>query len=216
MSPPRPRSAPAKHAVIVAHPNVESFTMSVARAYCEAVEANGQVATLRDLYRSGFDPVLKSADRTTGDGFVPAEDVAAELDQLAGASIFVLVYPVWFGAPPAMIKGYVERVFGAGFAEPLSGVHLRRPTHPLLGGRRLLSFTSSGSTRLWLEEQGAWTSLQTLFDGYLARTFWMQSPEHVHFESIVEGIDPALVRAHLRDVAGEADRICRAVARTRA
>ncbi len=59
-------------------------------------------------------------------------------------------------------------------------------------------------------------AITDFFDGYLARTFWMQSPEHVHFESIVEGIDPALVRAHLRDVAGEADRICRAVARTRA
>ena len=89
----------AKHAVIVAHPDADSFTMAVARAYSETVAARGQVAVLRDLYRLGFDPVLKAAERPTGGAFTPAPDVAAELEELRGADIFVLVYPIWFGAP---------------------------------------------------------------------------------------------------------------------
>lgn len=213
MSPAHPQEKGIKHAVIVAHPDTGSFTMSVAQAYREAVEAQGQACILRDLYRLGFDPVLKAAERPTGRSFVPAPDVAEELRALAGSDVFVLVYPVWFGAPPAMIKGYIERVFGAGFAEPLSGRHLRRPTHPLLGGKHLMSFTSSGATRQWLEEQGAWLSLQTLFDGYLARTFWMESPGHVHFDSIVDGIDADRVQAHLRDVGAHASRMCRLLER---
>ena len=213
---PIPRAATPKHAVIVAHPEPESFTLSVARAYCDAVEARGQRAVLRDLYRLRFDPVLKAAERPTGAPFIASADVQAELDALAGADVFVLVYPVWFGAPPAMIKGYVERVFGAGLSEPLGGIHRKKPSHKLLGGKRLLSITSSGSTKRWLDEQGAWLSLQTLFDGYLARAFWMNTPDHLHFDAIIPGIDPAAVRARLAEVEARAAQTCMLIERERA
>ncbi len=197
-----------KHAVIAVHPDADSFTMAVAGAYCEAVAGQGQVAVLRDLYRIGFDPVLKAAERPRGADFTPAPDVAAELERLRGADIFVLVYPIWFGAPPAMIKGYIERVFGAGFSGPTRAAHLHNPTHELLGGKQLLTFTSSGSTRDWLDAQGAWLSLQTLFDGYLARTFWMDTPDHVHFDSIVEGLGADPVRARVAEVRAKAESVC--------
>jgi NAD(P)H dehydrogenase (quinone) len=204
---PKPTASP-KHAVIACHPETDSFTMSVARAYCAAVEARGQVAILRDLYQMGFDPVLKSTERLPAEPFSPAPDVAAELDAIGGSSAFVLVYPLWFGTPPAMMKGYIERVFGAGFSHAMQMRHLHKPTHPLLGGKQLLSFSSSGSSKAWLTEQKAWVSLQTIFDGYLARAFWMDTPEHVHFGEIVEGMDPAAVHAHLLKVEMQAASLC--------
>src|SRR5690606_37450383 len=140
------RAARPKHAVIAAHPEAGSFTMSLARAYCGAVVAHGQEAVLRDLYRIGFDPVLKAEERGASPSAPPAPDVRAELDAIGGADIFVLVYPIWFATPPAMLKGYIERVFAAGFREPLVGRRLRSATHPLLGGRKLLGITASGST----------------------------------------------------------------------
>ena len=202
----------AKHAVIVAHPDADSFTLSVARTYCTAVEAAGQSAVLRDLYRIGFDPVLKALDRPSDAPFAPAPDVTAELDLLAGSGVFVLVYPIWFGTPPAMLKGYIERVLGAGFSPHALHGHLGRPPHPLLGGKQLLSFSSSGSTQQWLADQGAWVSLQTIFDGYLARAFWMDTPDHVHFESIHEGLGQAEVRGHLETVERRAGAMCRKLA----
>lgn len=215
-----PPSSPAsgsspKHAIIAAHPDAESFTLSVARAYCAAVEARGHTAILRDLYRMDFDPVLKSQERPTGGTFIPAPDVKAELDLLAGSGAFVLVYPIWFGTPPAMIKGYIERVLGAGFSHRMIHDHLNQPLHPLLGRRELLSFSSSGSTRQWLADQGAWQSLQTIFDGYLARAFWMSSPHHVHFDSIVDGMDADLVRANLFKVEEQAWAMCDRIERAR-
>lgn len=199
---------PPKHVVIVSHPDPESFTLSVARTYCDAVEARGQAAVLRDLYRMDFDPVLKASERPGEQAFTPAPDVAAELDLLAGAGAFVLVYPIWFGTPPAMIKGYIERVLGAGTSFATIADHLHQPRHPLLGGRELLSFSSSGTTKQWLSDQGAWLSLQTIFDGYLARAFWMSTPEHVHFESVHEGLDQETVRGHLAKVEAQAEDMC--------
>jgi NAD(P)H dehydrogenase (quinone) len=205
------RSAPAdkiKHSVIVAHPDLDSFTMAVATTYRSAVEECGQQVVMRDLYRLGFDPVLKSSERPSSQAFVPQPDVAHELGLLGGSDIFVLIYPIWFGTPPAMIKGYVERVLGAGINPRALTQHLGGQTNPLLGGKHLLSFTSSGSSLQWLSEQGAWNSLQTIFDGYLARAFWMDTPQHIHFEAIVDGLDKTAVDANLRKVEAEARLVC--------
>ena len=198
----------AKHVVIACHPESESFTLSVARAYCEAVATRGQEAILRDLYRMGFDPVLKARERLPAAPFAPAPDVRAELELLDGAEAFVLVYPLWFGTPPAMLKGYIERVLGAGFSREMMTGPLHRPHHRMLGGRHLLSFSSSGSPKAWLEDQHAWRSLQTIFDGYLARAFWMDTPEHVHFGEIVQGLAHEVVAGHLRDVEAQALKLC--------
>ena len=204
-----------RHAVIVAHPDADSFTLSVARAYCAAVEAHGQTVVLRDLYRMDFDPVLKAAERPSDAPFTPAPDVKAELDLLAGSGAFVLVYPIWFGTPPAMMKGYIERVLGAGISYKTLSHHLDRPLHPLLGGKQLLSFSSSGSTTQWLADQGAWLSLQTIFDGYLARAFWMSTPEHVHFGSVHDRMEEAVARANLTKVEAQADAMCERLAGAR-
>ena len=209
-----PSSAMPKHAVIFSHPDPDSFTASVARTYCAAVEARGQSAILRDLYGMGFDPVLKAAERRSGQPFTPAPEVQAELDLLAGSDVFVLIYPIWFGTPPAMLKGYIERVLGAGLSFETMRQHPHEP-HPLLGGKQLLSFSSSGSTQQWLADQGAWVSLETIFDGYLARAFWMSSPLHVHFEAIVPKMGDELVKTHLRKVDEQAVAMSERVARAR-
>ena len=187
--------------------------MSVARAYCAAVEGQGQTVVMRDLYRMNFDPVLRAPERPDRDSFTPAPDVRAELDLLAGSAAFVLIYPIWFGTPPAMLKGYIDRVLGAGTTYETITRHLQQPLHPLLGGKQLLSFSSSGTSLQWLADQGAWQSLQTIFDGYLARAFWMSTPEHVHFESIHEGIEASVVLAHLTKVREQAETLCKRLVR---
>lgn len=194
-----------KHVVILCHPDVDSFNTAVARRYCDAVKKIGHRVVLRDLYRIGFDPVLKSRERPTSEDFELAPDVAAEIDLISGADVFVLVYPIWFGTPPAMMKGYVERVLGAGF--PWGAVRQRLP-HPMLADRRLLSFTSSGTSKQWLEEQGAWLSLRKLFDDYLMRAFSLASADHVHFASIVEGMAERVLNEHLQKVEEAARRVC--------
>ena len=174
-----------RHAVILCHPDTNSFNAAVARRYCEAVQETGQTAILRDLYRMGFDPVLQSDERPQSDDIVLAADVAAEIDEIRSADVFVLVYPIWFGTPPAMLKGYVERVFGAGFDHRSMRDHHR---HSFMADKHLLSLSSSGNSIQWLEGQGAWLSLKNVFDTYLATAFSMGSTEHVHFSNIVDGL----------------------------
>ena len=199
-----------RHAVILCHPDERSFNAAVANRYIRAVEAMGHEAILRDLYRMHFDPVLKADERPTAEDFMLAGDVAEELSILGGCDAFIFVYPIWFGLPPAMLKGYVDRVLGAGFSH--MNLH-QRSTHPLLSGRKLMSFSTSGTSKQWLEEQGAWMSLRVVFDKYLERGFSLTSSDHVHFSSIVEGLGARVAAEHLYKVEQAAQKLCSGIHR---
>lgn len=185
-----------KHAVIVAHPNPNSLTCAIAHAYADSVRGIGQTAFERDLYRMEFDPCLKAPEIPGPEAPRFGDDVAAERAVLASVDVFAFVYPLWFNAPPAILKGYVDRVFSMGFGYgPGSG-----GTEPLLGGRRLISFTTSGAPEAWVADTGALASLMNLFDSHLAGLCGLTVVDHVHTGGIVPGITPEAVEQILHDV----------------
>ena len=186
-------TTPLKHAIIACHPLERSLTLALAERYAEAVRGHGHEALVRDLYRLGFDPVLKQAERE-GE---PAADVVREWQALGEVDVFVLAYPIWFGAPPAMLKGYIDRVFGAGRR---LGVMDEAPPESVLQGKHLVSLTLSGHMRAWLDERGVLESLRNLFDRYLGQVFGLPETHHYHFEGIVPDLPPHDVELHLARV----------------
>ena len=206
-------SIPARHVVILSHPGPDSFNHSVARAYCDAVRYAGQEVVLRDLYAIGFDPVLKANERPGPLHPHPFRDVADELEIIRRSDVFVLVYPIWFGSAPAMMKGYVDRVLGAGVVP--EAVQKGMPTS-LLGGTRLLSFTTSATRGIWLDEQGQQSALQTVFDRYLVHAFGMKLEGHVHLGHVTDELTERFAGQHLEQVKEEAQRVCSHVAKVQA
>lgn len=192
--------APVHH-VILCHPDLNSFNAAVAHTYCAMVESAGQRTHLRDLYRMKFDPVLKRDERPRSPAFHLHDDVAAELALVREADVIVLVYPIWFGTPPAMLKGYVDRVFGANFH--YEDVRDRSGTSPLRG-KHLLSITTSGNSMQWLESQGAWLSLLYVFDSYLKNAFSLMSRDHLHLGNITDTLKKRHVDEELLRVAAKA------------
>jgi NAD(P)H dehydrogenase (quinone) len=194
-----------RHLVVLGHPAPWSFNGSVAADYCDAVRGCDQTAVLRNLYEIGFDPLLKNEERPDVPGFAPAPDVQEEIDLIRDSAVIVLVYPIWFGMPPAIIKGYVDRVMGAGLAarDIKTGTGLRP-----LEGKRLVILSSSASTIPWLEEHGQWASMRQAFDTYLTTIFSMAGSAHVHFDAIVDGRDERFVREDLERVREQARATC--------
>lgn len=173
-----------KHALIVAHPNKESFTMAMAEAYREIASGRRDEIVLRDLYRMEFDPCLHADELPWAKDAKPRADIAAERKLLDDVDVFALFYPFWFNAPPAIMKGYIDRVFGAGFgftATP-SG------TEPRLGGKGLISVTSSGAPKQWVESTGALEAERRLFDDHVAAVCGLRVIDHLHFGRIAPGI----------------------------
>jgi NAD(P)H dehydrogenase (quinone) len=178
-----------KHAVILAHPNMQSFCASIARTCVDELSALGHAVELRDLYAIGFDPRLKAQEVPSDAGFHAAADVETERRLLQDVDNFIFVYPFWFNAPPAMLKGYVDRVFGLrfGYAPGFGCVE------PLLTGRTLMSVSTSGAPDHWVNSTGALKTLMAAFDLHVAAVCGMRVIEHMHFGGIVSNmeVDPA-------------------------
>jgi NAD(P)H dehydrogenase (quinone) len=197
-----------RHVVVLAHPSRSSFNGLVADAYCDAVRACGQEAIVRDLYGMGFDPVLKDHERPGKRGFVLSKDVEAEHEVIRGSNVFVMVYPIWFGMPPAMMKGYVDRVLGAGVTpqDVQNGAAMT-----LMSGQRLVSITSSGASKHWLKEHDQIESLRNVLGRYLLHAFAMSGYEDLHFGETVDGLDQEYVDQLLGSAGDRARSICKAV-----
>ncbi|HLK24934.1 MAG TPA: NAD(P)H-dependent oxidoreductase [Caulobacteraceae bacterium] len=184
-----------KHAVVVAHPSSKSFNLTMAATYLEAAKAEGHDVLLRDLYRMGFNPCLAESELPGARSRV-ADDVVAERAILQGVDVFCFVYPLWFDMPPAMLKGYLERVFGGGFGYAFGDLG----NTPLLRGKRMISVSSSGAPTSWVRETGDWSALATLFDGHFAEVCGLTVVGHVHFGDITPGITEAAVRSCREEV----------------
>jgi NAD(P)H dehydrogenase (quinone) len=173
-----------KHAVILAHPSRKSLNAVIAETYREAIERLGGEVILRDLYAMRFDPCLKAAEIPGPKAPRFRQDVLREREMLVDVDVFALVYPLWFNAPPAILKGYVDRVFGMGFGfQPDFG-----GARPALTGRRLISFTTSGAPDFWVRDTGALSALMRLFDTHLSEICGMAVVDHVNFGGMVSDI----------------------------
>lgn len=109
---------PKKFLVILAHPNESSLNHSIANTVGDKLKEQGHEVMLRDLYALEFQPVL-SLDEWKNYGnldFPTSEDVQKEQMYLLWADHLIFVYPTWWWGPPAVLKGYLDRVFTPGFA----------------------------------------------------------------------------------------------------
>lgn len=198
------------HLIVVAHPDPRSFTMSMAQAYAQTVEGLGQTTDLRDLYQLAFAPCLPANELPWAKTFRVGADVMRERAAARRADVIVLVYPLWFNAAPAMLKGYVDRVFGLGFG---FSEHHQGGNQPLLGDKKLVCFSCSGAPQHWVESSGAWAAMQTHFDQHLAAVTGMQLIGHHNIDGILPDLSKEAVDRHLHDVRRHAEAIAQAYSR---
>ena len=146
---------------ILAHPHPGSFNHAIAEAAVAALEASGHEIVFHDLYAEGFDPLLSSEEIPKGAQI--DEALARHCRDLAEAEGIIVVHPNWWGMPPAILKGWVDRVVRPGLAyEFLEGDSGEGVPRGLLRARKALVFntTNTGAKR---EQEAFGDPLQTLW-----------------------------------------------------
>ena len=103
-----------KISLILAHPQEGSFNHAIARTAAQQLADNGHRVFFHDLYQEGFDPLLPG-EEIAQDAPLP-ELVARHCRQIGEAEGIVVVHPNWWGQPPALLKGWVDRVIRPGVA----------------------------------------------------------------------------------------------------
>ena len=100
--------------LIVANPKPKSFCHALALAAASVCRSLGHEVRFHDLYLESFDPVMDEQElRERRSGSVQVEEHCREA---ADADVFIIVHPNWWGQPPAILKGWVDRVLRADVA----------------------------------------------------------------------------------------------------
>jgi NAD(P)H dehydrogenase (quinone) len=151
----------------------------------------------------GFNPVLGAQELlpiTTDRSASP--DVMKAQDDIRAAAAVTLIYPLWWLSMPAMMKGYVDRVFARGFAyESHEGI-----VRGLLTGKKAVLMTVSGAPLPLLVKSGNWNAVQVLQDTHVLRSTGFELLEHLHFDEIVPNLSNVVAdrcMARVRDCARE-------------
>jgi putative NADPH-quinone reductase len=100
--------------VVVAHPDPGSFNHALANAAVQVTKRSGHHVVLHDLYAERFDPILPSTEIPRG-ATLPAW-LRRHCADLAAAEGIVIVHPNWWGQPPAILTGWIDRVMRPGIA----------------------------------------------------------------------------------------------------
>ncbi len=140
--------------VIRAHPVRESLLQSAGDRAVAALEHAGHEIRQFDLYADDFDPRLSVDEwRTRHIPNMTRPELADHIDALRWANHLVLVYPTWFGGFPAILKGWLDRVWVQGVAyELVPGV--RRPQSLLRHIGVVTVLTTHGSSKIMNTVQG--------------------------------------------------------------
>jgi NAD(P)H dehydrogenase (quinone) len=100
--------------VILAHPRHGSFNHAIAATVVQTLEAQGHEVWFHDLYQENFDPLLLEPELEREAFLHP--NLEQHCREIAQAQGIVIVHPNWWGQPPAILKGWVDRVLRPGVA----------------------------------------------------------------------------------------------------
>jgi len=148
--------------VILAHPKADSFNAALCTALCDGLRDAGHEADIADLYAEGFDPVLRGPELAPPGGHRLPRVVADYQRRILCAHALAFVYPVWWFGTPAMLKGFVDRVFREDFA---------------------FRFTASGRVRGLLRQEKALVICTTGVTEALYRLFHYGRPAEKTFDA---------------------------------
>lgn len=100
--------------VILAHPDQESFNHAIADTVVKTLRSAGYVIQYHDLYAEHFNPVLPAQEIPRDADLEP--DIMKHCAEIANAGGIIIVHPNWWGQPPAILKGWIDRVIRPGIA----------------------------------------------------------------------------------------------------
>ena len=128
--------------LILGHQRAGSFCHAIAETAREAFHAAGHEVIYHDLYAEGFDPILPNAEIAKEAEL--SETIAQHCREVLEADAYGIVHPNWWAAPPAILKGWLDRVFRQGVVYEFGpqGVIGK------LKGKRAIVFTTSNTPRV--------------------------------------------------------------------
>lgn len=167
-----------KNLVVYAHPNSGSLNHFFKQTVLESLQKSGEEIEVRDLNQINFNPVLSLDDMNGQRMGKVADDVKTEQDFITWADRIIFIYPIWWTGMPAIMKGYIDRVFSYGFAYRYDqGIQ-----KGLLTGKKTIIVNSHGKSNAEYEAMGMDKALVLTSDTGIFTYSGLEIQEHFYFD----------------------------------
>ncbi|WKL47684.1 NAD(P)H-dependent oxidoreductase [Flavobacterium pectinovorum] len=167
-----------KNLIVYAHPNPASLNHFLKQTIVENLEESEQEVIVRDLNELNFNPVLSLNDMNGQRMGQVAEGVKIEQDFITWADRVIFVYPIWWTGMPAIMKGYIDRVFSYGFAYRYDqGIQ-----KGLLAGKKTIIINSHGKSNAEYSESGLDKALALTSDTGIFNYCGFEIQQHFYFD----------------------------------
>jgi NAD(P)H dehydrogenase (quinone) len=146
---------------VYAHPNPKSFNHAILEQFTKGLTEAEHTPDVVDLYGIDFDPCVRPADMAQfAGGQMPAE-VIEQQQKVTEADGIALIHPIWGWSFPAILKGWMDRVFSYGFAYEAG----ERGVRGLLKDRKTLVISTAGGPEEFYESAGYMDAFIKTCDG---------------------------------------------------
>jgi len=167
-----------KNLIVYAHPNSGSLNHFFKQTVLEILQESGEEIAVRDLNEINFNPVLSLEDMNGQRMGTVADDVKTEQDFITWADRIIFIYPIWWTGMPAIMKGYIDRVFSYGFAYRYDqGVQ-----KGLLTGKKTIIINSHGKSNAEYEAMGMDKALALTSDTGIFTYSGLEIQQHFYFD----------------------------------
>ena len=189
--------------IVLAHPDETSFNHAIADNAAKILDKNGHTVIFHDLCKEGFDPCLPAGEIPRG-AELP-EIVATHCREAAEADGIIIVHPNWWGMPPAVLTGWVDRVMRPGTAYEFVGDDSGEGVPVgLLKAKKALVFNTANTSRE-REENVFGDPLERIWKDCIFDLCGVEDVTRRMFRIIVTST-PEQRRAWLDEVAGLVDK----------
>jgi NAD(P)H dehydrogenase (quinone) len=130
--------------IIYAHPDTKGYNQEILKNTIEFLKKEKKDYKLLDLYKLKYNPVLDREEMIIKGGKISLETQKFQKD-IKERDNLIFIYPVWWASMPAILKGFMDRVFSAGFAYK----YINGMPRGLLNNKKALIFATSGAPDIY-------------------------------------------------------------------
>lgn len=160
--------------IVIAHHNPASYNHAILQAVKDELIASGHQVRVRDLYQMNFDPNHRPTP-----GTVPT-DIVTEQEHIRWTDKMIFIYPTWWANMPAILKGYIDRVFTYGFAYQFVDNQLVG----LFADKQVFLFTTTNNLEEDYRSSGMLASMSQVVDEGVFRFCGVRHLTHTYLSHI--------------------------------
>ncbi|MFP7655944.1 NAD(P)H-dependent oxidoreductase [Chryseobacterium proteolyticum] len=186
-----------RHLIIYAHYNENSLNHHLLETVVESLTSQNHEVIVRDLYAINFDPVFSLKDIQEQRMGILADDIKYEQEFITWAEHITFIYPIWWTGMPAIMKGYIDRVFSYGYAYRYDqGIQ-----KGLLAGKQAIIINTHGKSHAEYEQIGMDKALSLTSDKGIFTYCGFEINQHFFFDK-ADRVSPEQVeiwKEHIRN-----------------